>query len=68
MLISDFLTQDLFWPAELVVLSVVSYLLPHWQHLQWASGILCTLPLLTWPLIPESVRWLAQNHRWEQLL
>ncbi len=55
--------KDLFYPAELGVLGLVGWLLRDWTHLHMASGVLCSLALPIWWLIPESMRWLAQNHR-----
>ncbi len=55
--------KDLFYPAELIVLAIVGYYLRDWTHLHLASGVVCLLALPTWWLVPESIRWLAQNHK-----
>jgi len=44
--------KDLFYPTELIAMCFVSYLLRDWTHFQYVSGVLCLLPLLTWPFIP----------------
>jgi hypothetical protein len=33
----------------------------HWYNIQFVTGGVCALGLLTWFFVPESVRWQAQN-------
>ena len=55
--------KDLMRPTNLVLLGVIGYFIRDWTHLQFVSGALCCIPLFMWHYLPESVRWLAQNHR-----
>jgi len=44
--------KDLFYPSELMIMCLVSYLLKDWSIFQFVSGAICLLPLAMWPFIP----------------
>ena len=58
--------KDLNWSVHIILMGAAGYLLRDWRAMHMASGALCCLALPTWWLVPESVRWLAQNRRREE--
>ncbi len=53
--------KDMYWPLELMALSLVGYLCQDWKQLHLVSGGICLCCLLSIVAVPESLRWLAQN-------
>ena len=56
-------TKCLMWTLCNLLMVLLAYVARTWTHQHVVLGVIGLLALATWPLIPESPRWLAQNGR-----
>ena len=57
------LVKDFAWPICQMILICVVYFIRQWTNLHLCIGTICLLSLPFFLILPDSVRWLANNNQ-----